>query len=345
MFSLGRMRGAVVYGKHDLRVEDVYRPRLGPRDVLIQVKACGVCGTDIHIYEGMVPMAKMPITPGHEFSGVVTELGGDVAWLREGEHVVVDPNLACGTCYYCRTGRRNLCLSWGAIGITVDGAYADYVKAPAEAVYKMPPNISFEEGAFAEPIGCCIEGVRRAQISLGDVVMILGAGPIGLIHLQLAKHAGAGFTIVSEISDRRRALAEELGADLTINPMEEDLTERVKEETGGRGVDVAIEAVGSPQTVNQAIRMVGPGGRVLIFGVCPEEAEIRLKPFQVYRKEISIIGSFINPYTTEPALTLLSSRVIKVKPLISHEISLGEAEKALKRELKDAVKVLIKPSG
>jgi len=338
------MRAARIDKPHSVKVVDVDEPPTGSSDILVKVKACGVCGTDIHIYEGKVKMAKFPIIPGHEFSGVIVDAGSEASkYFSIGDQVVIDPNLSCGHCIFCRAGRKHLCPDLFPIGVKADGGFAEYVRAPAQLAYKMPGRISFEEAALAEPLSCCLHGWKLASPALGFKVAILGAGPIGLLHLQLAKIYGASLIIVSEPMELRRKVAEKLGADVVIDPIKDDLVKVTKDATSGLGVDVVVEAVGGARHVEEALKIVGSGGKILIFGVASEEDLAAIKPYDVYRREITILGSFINPYSMDAAISLIASRRVDVKGLISHVISLDEVEKALKKTLKDAVKIIVRP--
>ena len=337
------MKAALIRRPYSLDIVDVDVPSVKPGEALVKVHACGVCGTDIHIYEGVMPWARLPLIPGHELSGVVVEVGEAVSSLEPGDKVAVDPNITCGVCRYCRRGRRNLCPNLEAIGVTTSGGFAEYVVAPASQLYKVPKGLSLEEAAFAEPVSCCVHGFTRLSIQPGDDVLIIGAGPIGLIHLQLAKRCGAGKVVVAEVNEKRLKLASELGADLTVNPSEERLSERVRLFLSGKGVEAAIDAAGGSAPLDLALSCLEPGGRLLVFGVASEKDIWKIKPYDLYKRELTIIGSFINPYEMDGALNLLASGAVDVKPLISHVIGLDSLEKALKRELPNALKILVKP--
>lgn len=337
-------KAARIDAPFSLRIIDVDQPGIGPYDVLIRVESCGVCGTDIHIYEGKAGIARYPIIPGHEFSGRVVEVGREVSgYISVGDRVVADPTIVCGRCVYCRSGRAHLCVEWAPIGVARDGAYAEYVSVPANLAYKIPGNISFDEAALVEPVSCCIHGWDRISPKPGFTAAIIGAGPIGLIHLQLAKLSGAILTIVSEPIESRRRLAAELGADIVVDPFEEDLQEVVRRETSGLGVDVVVEAVGGARYLEEALRIIGRGGRILVFGVAPEEDKAYVNPYTLYRYELTILGSFINPYSMVRAISMIASRSINVDKLITHRITLDEVEQALRRELRNPIKAIVKP--
>ena len=338
------MKAAYIKKPFSLKIMEFKQPSIGRGDVLVRVKACGICGTDIHIYEGKAGIAKYPLIPGHEFSGEVVKAGAEASnRFSIGDPVVVDPTVTCGYCAFCRSGKRHLCGEWSPIGVVSDGAFAEYVKVPARLAYRIPEETSFEEAALTEPLSCCIHGWERVSPSSGFTAAIIGAGPIGLMHLQLARLLGASLVIVSEPIEFRRRLAEELGADIVVNPSEESLLEVVNSETSGLGVDVVVEAVGGAKYLEEAIRIAGLGGKILVFGVAPEEDKASVSPYEVYRRELTILGSFINPYSMDKAISLIASRRVDVKSLISHIIPLDRLEQALKRELEGTVKVIVKP--
>ncbi|MDK2902388.1 MAG: (R,R)-butanediol dehydrogenase / meso-butanediol dehydrogenase / diacetyl reductase [Clostridiales bacterium] len=337
------MKAAVFYGTGDIRVEEVEKPRLKEGHILVEVKACGICGTDMHIYSGgMGPSAvKPPTILGHEFAGRVVEKGDGVSDIDVGDNVAVDPNIYCGHCHYCRIGKVHLCENLKNIGVILNGGFAEYCLVPQNQAYKLPPDMPYEVGAMVEPLACCLHGTDLAQIKPGDSVVILGGGAIGLLHAQLARLAGASSVIISEPSQGRRQLAQKLGFDMLIDPTDCDVKAAAKAMIP-YGADVVIEAAGLARTAKQAFDLVKNGGTVLQFGVVDETAEIQLKPFEIYQKEIKWIGSFINPYTHARALELLAKGLIKVSPLITHRYSLDDMEEGLKPDKRgDRVKAMV----
>ena len=340
------MKAAVLHEVRDLRLEDVMTPKIKADEVLIKIHATGICGTDIHIYRGEWKTG-MPIILGHEFSGIIAETGRDVSNLNVNDPVVAEPNIPCGSCYFCRMSERNyFCENLQAVGVTINGAFAEYVKIKAANVYKLPKDLSLDEAALIEPLACCIRGIDQAGIRIGDTVAIIGAGPIGLILLQLARLAGASMLIQTDMEDARLKMARKLGADYVINITEEDPVEAIKRLTNGYGTDVAIEAVGSPKAITQAMRATRRGGRLNIFGVSPQDAVWEVKPFELYDKELTITTSYRSPFTFQRAVKIVSSRKVNLKPLISHVFRLEEIQRAFEvaeKRLEDAVKVLVKP--
>ncbi len=336
-----------ITGPNVSRVRNVNLKEPGNNEVLIKVRACGICGTDIHMFKGDVKLAEYPIVPGHEFSGEVISVGNNVKDFSEGDRVAVDPNIACGGCYYCKMGMPNFCENWRAIGIHLQGACAEYVLVPQSNVYKMPENLSFEEAAFTEPVSCCVHGQDLLNLKGGESIAIFGLGPIGLIHAQLAKGKGASNIIGVDVVEYRIKFAESKEYfDHVINPRERNVLEEISRITKGKGVDVVIEASGSTDAFETGTKILGLNGKILVFGVAPEDKLATLKPFEIYRKQLSIIGSFINPFTTERALRMLSSGVVQVRDIISHEIELEEIEsyyKKIEKKEDNVMKVMVKP--
>ena len=303
-------------------------PTPGPGQVLLRVEAAGVCGTDLHIFHGRFP-ARFPLIPGHEFAGVAERVGAGVTSIRPGELAAVEPNLPDYTCPRCRSGQYHLCQNLEAFGVQVDGGFATHCLVPATHAYVVPPELDAEEAALLEPIGCCLHGLSRLSIRPGDRVVIIGAGWIGLIMTQLVRMRGVSRLIVSEPKPEKRTWAERLGADRVVDPGAEDLRQVVMAETGGLGAEVVIEVVGSAATAEQALGLVGDGGTVLLFGVAPPEATIPVSPFQVYRREITILGSFSLLSNHQDAARLVAGGRLQVKPLITGHYPLGEVEFAL----------------
>lgn len=321
------MRAVVFDEPGRMEVREVPAPKPGLGEVLLKVAACGVCGTDAHVFKGEF-LAKFPIIPGHEFSGEVVEVGEGVEEFKPGDKVAVDPNIACWRCDYCRVGKRHLCKNWTAIGLHRPGGYAEFCAVPAEQVVPLLPEMPLEHAALAEPVACCLHGVDLAEIKAGDTVVIMGMGTIGLITLQLVRRRGASRILAFEPWEGKRKLALELGADWAEDPLSADPKEVVREKLGD-GADVVIECAGKEKSVEVVLDLVKPGGLVLLFGVLPLDFSIPLRPFWVYKNEVTIKGSFVNPFTESRAVALLSSGVVKAEPLISHRMPLWELGRAL----------------
>lgn len=339
------MKSAVFYGKHDLRVEETKKPEIGPKDVLIQVKACGVCGTDVHIYEGDKGAAEVtpPTILGHEFSGVVAQTGAEVVNCKVGDRVCIDPNCYCGTCEPCRNGAAHYCENMIGYGTTVNGGFAEYCAVNERQVYLLGENTTFEQGAMAEPVACCLHGIDMCEIQPGHQVVVIGGGMIGLLMMQLAKLAGAAKVALLEPVENKREVAKKLGADICIDPIKEDV-QAVLKAAGMTWINNVIECVGRPSTIRQAIDIAGNKAVVMMFGLTKPDETIQVKPFEVFQKELVLKASFINPYTQKRALDLIDSRRLDVSSMIYEVCGLENLEDVLsKPELRANGKYIISP--
>lgn len=323
------MNAAVYHGNRTIVIEDIPMPEIGDNEILVKVMMCGVCGTDIHIFNGDQGAAECtpPVVLGHEFSGIVAKVGKSVTNVRIGDRVVIDPNNSCGQCDFCKAGVNHYCRNLVGIGTTVNGGFEEYCAVCATQAYKMPNNLTFEEAAFAEPISCCLHGIDLSNIKPGSTVMILGAGPIGLIMLQLVKISGAAEIIVQEPIESKRELAKALGAKLTIDPTVNDVRTVLKDNNIGN-IDTVIECVGTKKTIEDAIELAGKCGTVMLFGLTKPDCEINVRPFQTFKNELTITSSFINPHTMHRALSLLKSGKIELHPLIANILPLADITRA-----------------
>lgn len=339
------MKSAVFYGKHDLRVEETNLPSLGAHDVLIYVKACGVCGTDVHIYEGDKGAAAVtpPTILGHEFSGVIAEVGTAVKNYKKGDRVCVDPNCYCGTCEPCRNGEAHYCENMTGYGTTVNGGFAEYCAVNERQVYLLGKNTSFEQGAMTEPVACCLHGIDMCEIRPGHQVVVIGGGMIGLLMLQLAKLAGAAKLALVEPVESKRELGRKLGADICIDPVSEDIGSAIKA-AGLTWVNTVIECVGRPSTIEQAIEIAGNRAVVMMFGLTKPDEVISVKPFQIFQKEIVLKASFINPYTQKRALDLIDTGRLDVNSMVCEVCGLDKLEDILSNpKLRTNGKYIISP--
>lgn len=339
------MKAAVYHGKQDLRVEEVPVKELEDNEVLIKVKYCGVCGTDIHIFNGDGGSFEVtpPLIPGHEFSGTVEKIGAGVTAVKVGDRVSGDPNDMCGECYFCKNAMQHFCTNNIGIGTTMDGGFAEYVVMREKQVYKFSESLSFIEAAMAEPISCCLHGIDLCNIKAGDTVLVMGGGPIGMIMLQLAKYAGAAKLIMSEPVEEKREQAIKLGATKTINPMEEDVQAVLADYCAN--VDVVIECVGNIHTQEDAVKFAGKGATVMYFGLAAPDESFPLKPDDIFKKELKITSSFINPYTFERAIQVLESKTIDLESLITNIVPLDDiVDVFTKPEYRRTGKVMIEVS-
>ena len=317
-----KMRAAVYHGPRDLRVEEVPVRELAGNEVMIKVKYCGVCGTDVHIFngDGGAFAVNPPLVPGHEFSGIVEKVGEKVTQVQVGDHVTGDPNDMCGECYFCKNKMQHFCTNNIGVGTTVDGGFAEYVIMREKQVYKVDENLSFIEAAMSEPISCCLNGIDLCDIKAGDTVLVLGGGPIGMIMLQLAKFAGASKLILSEPVQEKRELAMKLGATKTIDPLTEDVKAVLDDYC--ENVDCVIECVGNIHTQEDAVNFAGNCCTVMFFGLAAPEESFPLKPDVVFKKELKITSSFINPYTFKRAVSVLESKRLDLESIITDIVPL-----------------------
>jgi threonine dehydrogenase-like Zn-dependent dehydrogenase len=326
------MQAAVIEKPNQLVVKQVPVPQIEDTEVLIKVKYTGICGTDWSIYTGKYSADKLPMIAGHEFSGVVAEVGKKVKGIRAGDKVTADINMACGTCFYCRRGQKLMCRDFHQLGIHVDGTYAEYVKAPAENVHVLPDQLDFLAGAFVEPVSCVIHSSKAAKVTHGSSVAVIGSG-LGVLHGLLARLRGAAPVIVIGDNEKRLAIAKQFGVDVTINIKDgKDPVAAVKTLTGGRGADFVVEAVGTTQTYEQAFRMVRPGGTLAAFGICAGDDTITVKPFDLVLGELTVVGSCAGVGPDWPdAIELLAHGHIDPKPMFSMIVPLEELAAALKQ--------------
>jgi len=318
------MKAAVLTDKMNMEIQELPLPAPLDHEVIVKVKACGICGTDQHIYHGQPGSAEVqfPIVLGHELSGEVVQVGKNVTQFTVGNRVSIDPNMYCGTCDYCRGNRVHLCDNLQAIGVTRNGGMGEYCAVPAANCYTLPDELSYEEGAMIEPLGCVLHGFNQIKVWPGASVLIIGGGYIGLMMLQVAKMYGTSPLIVSEPDVTKHELAIQLGATKAVSPEE---LERRKD-----GFDVVIECVGRKESMTQAVKMAKKGGTVLLFGVSSPDTKIDVQPFDIFSKELTIKGSFINPHTHDLAISLVQQGKIQIKPLLSHQFTMDQLPEIMK---------------
>lgn len=341
------MKAAVFYGKHDLRLENIPLPKAKADEVVVKVMACGICGTDIHIYEGDEGAAQTPrrTVLGHEFAGVIVEVGENVKDIRIGDRVCVDPNKLCGKCYYCKSGVGHFCENMIGIGTTVNGGFEEYCAVPQSQVYKIASSTTFEEAAMTEPVACCMHGIDLCNIKTNDTVLVIGCGMIGLIMIQLARKAGAANIIALEVDDEKCKQAQNVGADFVINTQKENISllEEYLNQKKIKGITKVIECVGRTETMEQAVKLAGKKAIVMFFGLTAPNDEISIKPFEIFKKELEIKASYINPYTQERAIEMIDSKRIDVSSMIYEVADLDKlplilADKKLRRKGKFIIK-------
>ncbi len=346
------MKAVRFYEPGKIKLEEVDIAEIGPEEILVKVKTTLTCGTDVKMYKRGHPKIKPPMILGHEFAGTVAEVGDKASdRFKAGQRVAVANSAPCNNCLFCKIGKPNLCehLLETLIGFSVDGAFAEYIRIPAPIVrqntYKMPDNIPFEEAAMLEPLACAINGNDAVNINLGDTVVIIGSGPIGLMHLQLARLKGASKVIITDLRKERLNIASRLGADVVIDASTEDQLSRVKELTKGLGADVVIEAVGLSQTWELAVKMTRKAGTTLFFGGCPSGAKITLDTERIHYEDLTLKGIFHHtPLSVRKAYNLISSGKFDGKSMITDKMPLSELEHALqKMDRGDSLKIAIIP--
>lgn len=331
------MRAAIIDQPGRVRVGDVPDPEPGESEVVVRVGACGICGTDVHIADGGFPPTPYPIVPGHEFAGEIVELGKGVPgeW-QVGDRVAVDPSLFCGHCAACRSGHGNLCVNWGATGDTVDGGFAEYVAVPAATCYRLPDHLTAQQGALVEPVSCAVHGLRRIGVEAAERFLVMGAGPMGLIMQQLLQRSGATVTVVDRNTTRLQ-MASSLGANAVAADAAELDDERF---------DAAIDCTGVVPAIEAAFGALRRGGRLLVFGVAPEEERVLLSPFRIYNEEITIVGSMAVLHSFGTALDLVAAGAVDTSALVTDTLPLERYPEALELMRGGAgLKIQVVPGG
>ena len=337
------MKASRFLGNKTFAVTDLPTPHAGPGELVLRNQVCGVCGTDVHIYHGEPGSADVnpPVVLGHEYSGEVVEVGEGVTGFAVGDHVTVDPNIYCGHCAYCQNGKKQLCPSMEAIGVTRDGGFAQYSLIPASQAFKLEPTVPWEAAAMAEPLACCLHGIDLAGIQVGDKVCVVGGGAIGLLMVQLAKLSGASQIVLSEPNEKRRQVGLQLGANAALDPTRPDAQEAFAQVLGG-GANVVIECVGNVPAVKSAFQFAGKGATVLLFSVPKVDATFDLPLFDVYKKELTIKGSFVNPDTHARAVALINSGKVRFDTIITHKFTLDQLPEAIAMQMSsESIKVIV----
>ena len=336
------MNAAVFLGKQQIEVKNVTVSSVSEDMVLVKNHACGVCGTDVHIYHGEPGSADVssPVILGHEYAGEVVEIGSAVKNVKPGDHVTIDPNVYCGTCEYCRNGKKQLCENMQAIGVTRDGGFAEYSIVPESQLFILNKDVSYEVAAMTEPVACCIHGIDLCNIQAGATVCIVGGGAIGLIMLQLARLSGAAKVILSEPNAVRRKAGEMLGADIVLDPTNHD--EFANFCGKNNGADVIIECAGNNSAVKSAFELAKKGAVVMLFSVPKVDAIYDLPLFDVFKKELTIKGSFVNPDTHQRAVNLINAGKLNFADIITHRYSISDTEKAIEKQMtEESIKVVV----
>ncbi len=343
------MKALLLTAYEQLEVTNFPEPEIGDQDVLVRVEACGICGSDIHGYDGSTGRRIPPLIMGHEAAGIVEAVGADVTSFAPGERVTFDSMVSCGRCHFCRRGMQNLCDHRRVLGVSCGdyrrhGAFAERIAVPQHIVYKLPDGLSFEHAALVEAVSVAVHSANLTPVTLGDTAVVVGAGMIGLLTIQAIRLAGAKRVIAVDINDKRLAVAKQLGADVTINAQASNATTAVLELTEGRGADVALEVVGTTATIASAIAAVRKGGHVTLVGNVSPQIELPLQ--SVVTREITLRGTCGCNGEYPACIALMESGAIQVAPLITQQISLPEAPAWFKRLHAGApehMKVVVRP--
>ena len=338
------MKAAVYYSPMDTRIEEVAVPEIGDHEVVVEMKACGICGSDLMDWY-LKPRA--PIVLGHEPTGLIAMKGKKVEEVNVGDRVFVHHHVACMTCHYCVNGDYTLCEQFHKTNIE-PGGFAQFFKVPAPNLQldtlKVPEHMSFEEATLIEPVGCCVRALKKCNLKVGDSIAVIGAGPTGLIHAALSKIYGASTTIVSDLLDFRLNLARKFGADMLVNPKNEDLTAAIRSVTEGRGVDIAVVTAPSLDAYRAGFDICRKGGKLCVFAPTDPAAHLRISPKDLFFTETQIIPSYSTSHLeTRAALHLIESGRLKAKELITHRFKLEETARAFRTALKstESLKVVI----
>jgi 2-desacetyl-2-hydroxyethyl bacteriochlorophyllide A dehydrogenase len=323
------MQAVVIERPKSFKIKELPYPKPGEGEVTLDVKACCVCGTDIHLFDGEFKGSVYPLIPGHEFSGTVREVGPKVTHVKPGDRVAVEPFMSCGYCYFCKTGKTNQCLNGLVIGHTaskeglrLDGGFAEDVVVPARNLIPLADQVSFEAGSFIANLGTIVYAIRRAHLQPGMKVLVFGTGANGLILAQLSKKTGASTVVVTGRTKSRLEVALNMGIDATV--LADDSQENELKKIAPFGFDIVFEATGSSQIVERTFKFVKNGGKIVLYGIVPSEQNSVINPFDICRRDLEILGSFSSVHTCIIAHELLSSGVIQVEHLISHRFSLQD---------------------
>ncbi len=331
-----RNQAAVLYAPHDVRMEERPMPQVGPNDVLVEVKAVGVCGSDVHYYEhGRIGtyVVRQPLILGHESAGVIVSVGADVNQGRVGERVAIEPGIPDGVCEQCRAGHYNLCPNVRFFGTPpIDGAFANYVVVPQQFAYALPDNMSNEEGAMIEPLSVGLWACRKAGLRGGDSVLITGAGPIGMLAMKVAFALGVAVVTITDVSSQRLEMARQLGATRTINVAEQPLAQ------AGVQADVLLECSGNQYALMEGIRSLRPSGMAVVVGMNPGE-ELSVPMSFIQNREITLTGTFRYANTYADAIALVASGRIDVRSIITGRYPLESAEQALQATKQDPTNI------
>lgn len=332
------MRAAQLAQPREGRVVDRARPVAGLGQVLIEIRRAGICGTDIHIWHGDYELAEFPLIPGHEFAGVVAAVGKGVTRYAVGDRVTADPNIPCLTCSECQRNMFNQCHDLSVVGVTRDGAFAEYVVVPERVVFGIG-DLSFAAGALVEPLACVVWGLKRVDVQPGDRAIVFGAGPMGCLLMQAVRAAGASSVTMVDREPSRLAMAVELGASHTL--LAADATPEATRQIAPDGFELVADATGVPSVIERATAYARPGGTIWVFGVAPEDAVARFRPYDLFRRDLRVIGSFAVNKTFQEAIALIEGGAVRVEPLVSHVVPLADFAEGLRLAEEDPARMKV----
>ena len=331
------MKTAIILQPKKIELQEQPVPYPAQDELLVKVMASGICGTDVHIFEGEY-LGSYPIIPGHELAGVVEQVGNSITRFKVGDHVAVEPNISCNNCINCLNNRQNFCLNWQAVGVTRPGGMAQYVCVPENAAFNIG-DLPFEQGAFMEPLSCVLHGLERLDMQIAGRVAILGAGPIGLLLLQVLRLNGVSDVVVVDKNPDRAIFARSMGADRSLTnlgDLEHD------------ACDAVVDATGVVAVMARTLDFVRPGGKILLFGVPPVGSRMNIEAFPIFRKGLTILSSFTSLRNSHQALDLLKSGRLRVENLISHHLTLEELQHGIEligKGNEPVYKAMVLPNG
>jgi D-arabinitol dehydrogenase (NADP+) len=342
----GYVKAVVYRAPKKFSIEDIDMPAYGENQVLIRVKACGICKTDLHIHKGEF-WAEFPLIPGHEFAGIVEKVGSKVKEFKTGDRVVANNWILCGKCNYCKEDKPLFCENPYAMGVNGPGGFAEYVVVNESMAFHISDNLSFDEAALTEPTACSIHGMDVIDVQCGDDVLIFGAGPTGIILAQLMKNCGAVKVVVAAPTKLKLDIIDKfkIGESILIDRDDRSKNEKIIKERYPQGFDIVVDATGSADIVEQCIKFTKRGAKVVIYGVCDVKDKITLSPYEIFEKELKIIGSYCQTHCFGRAVKYLENKIVKVDMLITHKFGLGDYGDALKIVMGESekIKVVLNP--
>ena len=340
------MKAVVYTAPREFEVKEVPVPKIAPNQVLIRVRSCGVCRTDIHLQEGEF-LAKYPFTNGHEFAGEIVEVGSETHGFKVGDRVVADNTVLCGECYYCRRNQPLFCENFVSLGCNTDGGFAEYVKVNYDKVFHISDSLPFDVAAFTEPTACAVHGMDVIDIKCGDDVLIFGAGPTGIILTQLIKHGGAGNVVVCASNQKKLDIIEKNGYAKTVKMDRNDYSKHTREiqEKYPLGFDVVIDATGSPKVLEQCFNFCKYGAKIVVYGVANMADKIQISPYLMFEREYKLIGSYAQTHCFDRAIKFLENGIVKVDDLVTDHFDLDGYGDMIEKMYhgKDNIKIIINP--